>query len=195
HPAPQRREPTVRDLRVLRHHLWKTPTGIAPGPPRRGTDFPDAAVHAAAKGRKGPTTPGRTAGRPQGPSRNNRSRTARAAGSRRPGTRARTARALSATARPRRHCRTSLAPVLSSLGAMTWRSARTALVPGALAALCSCLLALPSPATAAEPQSIHKIQHVVMITQENRSFDSYFGTFPGANGIPAGTCVPDPVHG
>ena len=30
---------------------------------------------------------------------------------------------------------------------------------------------------------IHKIRHVVMIMQENRSFDSYFGTFPGANGI------------
>ena len=26
--------------------------------------------------------------------------------------------------------------------------------------------------------------------QENRSFDSYFGTYPGANGIPQGTCVP-----
>ncbi len=26
--------------------------------------------------------------------------------------------------------------------------------------------------------------------QENRSFDSYFGTFPGANGFPAGVCVP-----
>ena len=31
--------------------------------------------------------------------------------------------------------------------------------------------------------------------QENRSFDSYFGTYPGANGIPAGVCVPDPVNG
>ena len=28
---------------------------------------------------------------------------------------------------------------------------------------------------------IRKIKHVVMITQENRSFDSYFGTFPGAD--------------
>jgi phospholipase C len=28
------------------------------------------------------------------------------------------------------------------------------------------------------------IQHIVIIMQENRSFDSYFGTFPGANGIP-----------
>jgi phospholipase C len=31
---------------------------------------------------------------------------------------------------------------------------------------------------------IHKIKHVVIIMQENRSFDSYFGTFPGADGIP-----------
>ncbi len=31
---------------------------------------------------------------------------------------------------------------------------------------------------------IHKIQHVVVIMQENRSFDSYFGTYPGADGIP-----------
>src|SRR5205807_3197332 len=31
---------------------------------------------------------------------------------------------------------------------------------------------------------IHKIQHVVIIMQENRSFDSYFGTYPGADGIP-----------
>jgi phospholipase C len=34
------------------------------------------------------------------------------------------------------------------------------------------------------PQGIHKIQHVVIVMQENRSFDHYFGTFPGANGIP-----------
>jgi phospholipase C len=52
-----------------------------------------------------------------------------------------------------------------------------------------------SAAGAAEPEGIHKIQHVVMIMQENRSFDSYFGTYPGANGIPAGVCEPDPVNG
>ena len=43
---------------------------------------------------------------------------------------------------------------------------------------------------------IHKIKHVVIIMQENRSFDSYFGTFPGADGIPMRdglpqVCVPD----
>ena len=37
---------------------------------------------------------------------------------------------------------------------------------------------------------------MVMIVQENRSFDSYFGTFPGADGIPLrdgipSVCVPD----
>src|SRR5579884_950885 len=42
---------------------------------------------------------------------------------------------------------------------------------------------------------IHRIRHVVIIMQENRSFDSYFGTFPGADGIPAGVCVPDPLTG
>ena len=31
---------------------------------------------------------------------------------------------------------------------------------------------------------IHTIKHVVVIMQENRSFDPYFGTFPGADGIP-----------
>src|SRR6185295_13734832 len=42
------------------------------------------------------------------------------------------------------------------------------------------------------------IQHLVFIVQENRSFDHYFGTFPGADGIPMkpnGTfapCIPDP---
>jgi phospholipase C len=46
---------------------------------------------------------------------------------------------------------------------------------------------------------IHKIKHIVVIMQENRSFDSYFGTYPGADGIPglAGNpgkvpCLPDP---
>src|SRR5205085_10849393 len=47
---------------------------------------------------------------------------------------------------------------------------------------------------------IHRIKHVVVIMQENRSFDQYFGTYPGADGIPGragnpGTvpCVPDPL--
>ena len=44
-------------------------------------------------------------------------------------------------------------------------------------------------------QGIQKIQHVIVIMQENRSFDSYFGAYPGADGLPSGVCVPDPVNG
>jgi phospholipase C len=57
------------------------------------------------------------------------------------------------------------------------------------------------PARAAsELLGIHKIQHVVVIMQENRSFDSYFGTYPGADGIPMRNgvptvCVTDPKTG
>ncbi|HEY5528862.1 MAG TPA: alkaline phosphatase family protein [Thermoleophilia bacterium] len=42
------------------------------------------------------------------------------------------------------------------------------------------------------PVGLEKIKHFVFIMQENRSFDSYFGTYPGANGIPAGVSVPSP---
>ncbi|HEV3197817.1 MAG TPA: alkaline phosphatase family protein [Bryobacteraceae bacterium] len=37
----------------------------------------------------------------------------------------------------------------------------------------------------AAPPGLEKIRHFVFIMQENRSFDHYFGTYPGAEGIPA----------
>jgi phospholipase C len=40
------------------------------------------------------------------------------------------------------------------------------------------------------PADIHRIKHVVVIMQENRSFDSFFGTYPGADGIPMNNGVP-----
>ena len=45
-----------------------------------------------------------------------------------------------------------------------------------------------------------KIKHIVIIMQENRSFDEYFGTYPGADGIPMRNgkptiCNPDPRTG
>jgi phospholipase C len=62
--------------------------------------------------------------------------------------------------------------------------------------------AAPAPTTtsSAPAVGIHKIQHVVVIMQENRSFDSYFGTYPGADGIPMENgvptvCLPDPQLG
>jgi phospholipase C len=61
----------------------------------------------------------------------------------------------------------------------------------------------PSPTPVPTPSNlagIHKIQHVIVIMQENRSFDSYFGTFPGADGIPLQggvptVCAPNPADG
>jgi phospholipase C len=50
------------------------------------------------------------------------------------------------------------------------------------------------PALAAS-SGIQLIKHVIIIMQENRSFDSYFGKFPGADGIPPGTCIKDPRNG
>ena len=55
-------------------------------------------------------------------------------------------------------------------------------------ALVICLLQT-SPANA-QDKGIHKIKHIIIIMQENRSFDSYFGTFPGADGIPMKDGVP-----
>jgi len=47
---------------------------------------------------------------------------------------------------------------------------------------------------------IMNLDHLVFLVQENRSFDHYFGTFPGADGIPMdesgkpSVCVPDPAR-
>lgn len=56
------------------------------------------------------------------------------------------------------------------------------------------------PAQAAQGSGIQKIQHIIIIMQENRSFDSYFGTYPGAEGFPMkdgkiDVCVNDPATG
>jgi len=55
-------------------------------------------------------------------------------------------------------------------------------------------------ALATEPQGIFKLDHLIFIVQENRSFDHYFGTYPGADGFTTRQgkpvdCAPDPVLG
>jgi phospholipase C len=59
-------------------------------------------------------------------------------------------------------------------------------------------------ARAADPPprvpGIETIQHVIIVIQENRSFDQFFGTYPGADGIPRESgrwqvCLPDPATG
>ena len=78
--------------------------------------------------------------------------------------------------------------------ARRWLTTRTAI--GIVLILCLIaagavlgLRANVQPASA-PPPGIHKIKHVVIIMQENRSFDNYFGTYPGADGIPMKNGVP-----
>jgi hypothetical protein len=54
-----------------------------------------------------------------------------------------------------------------------------------------------TPPSTTNLSGLQKIQHIIIIMQENRSFDTYFGTYPGANGIPMQggvptVCVNDP---
>src|ERR1051326_3941793 len=69
------------------------------------------------------------------------------------------------------------------------------LVALALAAGCGGAVQRPRSQAA----GIQKIRHVIIVMQENRSFDHYFGPYPGADGIPRGNgqftvCVPDPIR-
>ena len=71
----------------------------------------------------------------------------------------------------------------------------------AVAAVATASVAVAMSAHArTSPTGIHEIRHVIVIMQENRSFDSYFGTYPGADGIPKRNgrftvCSPNPVTG
>jgi phospholipase C len=77
-------------------------------------------------------------------------------------------------------------------------------ITGATAFACLVAGLVATGSHAAQPKSasgIHKIKHVIVIMQENRSFDQYFGTYPGADGLPRSadgafsTCVPNPATG
>ena len=73
---------------------------------------------------------------------------------------------------PRARRRRPRAGELEARGVIVIRRAALILIAGGL-------VALAAPAAMAA-SGIHKIKHVVIIMQENRSFDSYFGTYPGS---------------
>ncbi len=52
--------------------------------------------------------------------------------------------------------------------------------------------AVPAPAANTNDLALAqtRIKHIVIIMQENRSFDTYFGTYPGADGIPMQNGLP-----
>jgi phospholipase C len=81
-----------------------------------------------------------------------------------------------------------------------WRVAVILLAAAVLTSACSSAQvdATNQQVARSKALGIHTIKHVVVIMQENRSFDNYFGTFPGADGIPMvngkpSVCVPSPV--
>jgi phospholipase C len=61
-----------------------------------------------------------------------------------------------------------------------------------LLAVALILAAIPTLPAAAAPvedaSTTTPIKHVVWLMQDNHSFDNYFGTYPGADGIPSGVC-------
>jgi len=67
--------------------------------------------------------------------------------------------------------------------------------PGRLVAALALAFGIAPGVAHADPDAKIPIRHVIVIVQENRSFDNYFGTYPGADGIPAGVCMPlDPAR-
>jgi len=77
-------------------------------------------------------------------------------------------------------------------------SSRLAMALACTTVLSACQTSAANPATSPSALSgIHKIQHIVVIMQENRSFDEYFGLYPGVDGLPRQNggftvCSPDP---
>src|SRR5882724_679532 len=49
-------------------------------------------------------------------------------------------------------------------------------------------LSTPAVAAAVPHPATTPIKHFVFLMQGGRTFDNYFGTYPGADGFPAGTC-------
>ncbi len=71
-------------------------------------------------------------------------------------------------------------------------ASRRLAVAAALAGLSTVMLHGVGPvgATSAAPKTQTPIKHVVTVMQEGHTFDNYFGSYPGADGIPADTCMP-----
>jgi len=61
-------------------------------------------------------------------------------------------------------------------------------------AVCLSLTMLSASVWAAEPSAASTpktpIKHFIVVMQENHTFDNYFGTYPGADGIPQDVCMP-----
>jgi len=58
-----------------------------------------------------------------------------------------------------------------------------------------CVISTVAAADPSPPATTTPIQHAVFLMEDGHSFDNIFGTFPGADGIPADVCMPnDPAN-
>lgn len=64
-------------------------------------------------------------------------------------------------------------------GTTTFQGAAVVTVTSTISTLCTTMVYGKNP-----------IKHVIVIMQENRAFDNYFGTYPGALGFPSNICIP-----
>ena len=97
-------------------------------------------------------------------------------------------------------------PAVSRRSLLTGATALTGAVAGAAVLPVSLSKALKATLSSTRPSgSIYDIEHIVILMQENRSFDHYYGTMPGVRGfsdptaitLPGGLPVfyqPDPSH-
>jgi phospholipase C len=74
------------------------------------------------------------------------------------------------------------------------RLGRLAAALGTLVVLATTVATAPvafaSSPTAETLRTTTPIKHFLVLMQSGHSFDNYFGTYPGADGIPKGTCMP-----
>src|SRR5689334_25168524 len=82
-----------------------------------------------------------------------------------------------------------LLPILAACGGSPQAASSTAAPPSAAPASATAApMVMANPTTmavpATNPVGLNKLNHIVVILQQNWSFDSLYGEFPGANGIP-----------
>src|SRR5215472_723116 len=81
-------------------------------------------------------------------------------------------------------------PEVSWMSHSLWRSQVRLAATAAAAALVSCSATNPNPNGIANNRNLfNEIQHVVVIYQENQSFDGLYGYFRGANGLSNATAA------
>ena len=86
--------------------------------------------------------------------------------------------------------RTLFSALLAILAAVSLAStvgAATFISPGGVGYLRG---TAPAAGDADKANTTTPIKHFIVLMQENHTFDNYFGTYPGADGIPVGTCMP-----